>query len=68
MKQRRSSRQLIKLLQRRESATIDRVARTVGEAERPAGTVHSAYTQSGLAVEDQVRKAGLPWSAGLATF
>lgn len=68
MKQLRSSRQLVKMWQRREKATIDRVPVPLGEPASPAATVHSAFTASGLAVEDQVRKAWRPWSAGLAVF
>ncbi len=68
MKQLRSPRQLVKAWHRREKATIDRVADTVGEPKSATATVHSPYTSSGLAVEDQVRKAWRPWSLGLATF
>ena len=68
MKHPRSSRRLVKLRQRREKATVDPIARALGAPETPAATVHSAYTPSGLAVEDQVRKAGRPWSSGLAMF
>jgi hypothetical protein len=68
MKQLRSSRQLIKMLHRREKATIRRVAHTVREPQSPVATRHSAFTASGLAIEEQVRKAWLPCSLGLATF
>ena len=39
-----------------------------GDPKTPAGTTHSAFTSSGLAIEDQVRKAWRPNSAGLAVF
>ncbi len=68
MKQLRSSRQLIKMLHRREKATIDHIARTIGEPQSVVATSHSAFTASGLAIEEQVRKAWLPCSLGLATF
>jgi uncharacterized protein (DUF169 family) len=69
MKQARSSRQLIRMWHRREKATIERAARAVGlEPTPPSVTTHSAYTASGLAVEDQIRKAWRPGPLGLATF
>ena len=69
MKQLRSSRHLIKMWHRREKATIAQAARAVGgEAKAGSGAKHSAFTPSGLAVEDQVRKAWQPCSAGLAMF
>lgn len=69
MKQLRSSRHLIKMWHRREKATIDHVVRSIGcEPESAAATTHSAFTSSGLPVEDQVRKAWRPYSAGLAMF
>jgi hypothetical protein len=54
--------------QRREKATIDHLVVATGDPKGAAGTTHSAFTASGLAVEDQVRKAWWPSSAGLATF
>jgi hypothetical protein len=54
--------------QRREKATIDHLVNTAVDAKGAAGTTHSAFTVSGLAVEDQVRKAWWPSSVGLATF
>ena len=69
MKQLRSSRHLIKMWHRREKATIDHLVRHIGGEAKPlASTMHSAFTASGLAVEDQVRKAWQPPSAGLAMF
>ena len=68
MKDLRSSRRLIKIWQRREKATIDHLVDAAADAKDATGTTHSAFTPSGLAVEDQVRKAWWPSSVGLATF
>ena len=68
MKQLRSSRQLIKNWHRREKATVDHVVRTIDEAKSATGTTHSPFTSSGLAVEDQVRKACGPSNVGLPVF
>jgi hypothetical protein len=68
MKQARSSRQLIKMWHRREKSTIDHLVRSIDPVKSPSGTIHSAFTASGLAVEDQVRKAWRPATAGLAVF
>ena len=68
MKQARSSRQLVKLWHRREKATIDHLVRAVGTEPKTATATHSAFTASGLAIEEQVRKAWAPWSRGLAMF
>lgn len=69
MKPLRSSRQLIRMWHRREKSTIDQLVRGVGaEAKDAGGTTHSAFTASGLAIEDQVRKAWGPYAAGLAIF
>jgi hypothetical protein len=69
MKQLRSSRHLIRMWHRREKATIDQVARAVGlEPKAAASTMHSAFTASGLAIEDQIRKAWQPGPRGLAIF
>ena len=70
MKQLRSSRHLIKIWHRREKATIDHLVRSIGGGEPQSAetTMHSPFTASGLAVEDQVRKAWRPPSAGLAMF
>jgi hypothetical protein len=64
----RSSRRLIKIWHRREKATLDHLVDTTGDSKGSTGTTHSAFTSSGLAVEDQVRKAWRPSSAGLAVF
>jgi hypothetical protein len=68
MNQLRSSRHLIKKWHRREKATIDHLVRSLGEAKNLSAATHSAFTPSGLAVEDQVRKAWQPGSTGLAMF
>ena len=68
MKQPRSSRHLIRTWHRREKATIDYLVRSIVPANNPPATTHSAFTTSGLAIEDQVRKAWQPASAGLAIF
>ena len=68
MKRLRSSRQLIKMWHRREKVTIDHLVRTVSDVKTPVGTTHSPFTSSGLAVEDQVRKAWRPSPMGLAIF
>jgi len=53
---------------RREKVTIDHLVRTIDDAKSATGTTHSAFTSSGLAVEDQVRKAWHPGPMGLAIF
>jgi hypothetical protein len=68
MKQLRSSRHLIKMWHRRDKATIDHLVRTIGDGKNSSGTTHSAFTASGLSIEDQVRKAWQPVSAGIAMF
>ena len=68
MKQLRSSRHLIRMWHRREKATIDHLVRAADLIKNPTGTIHSPFTASGLAVEDQVRKAWQPVSGGLAIF
>ena len=68
MKRLRSSRQLIKMWHRREKVTLDHLVRTTGDSKSAAGTTHSAFTASGLAIEDQVRKAWRPSPMGLAIF
>jgi len=67
MKDLRSARRLIKIRQRRDKPTVDRAARGTAAKLAVASTL-SAYTASGLAIEDQVRKAWRPWSAGLPVF
>ncbi len=69
MKRPLSSRQLIKMWHRREKVTIDHLVRTIGATKsNAAGTTHSAFTSSGLAVEDQIRKEWQPGPMGLAIF
>ncbi len=68
MKDLHSSRRLLKMWQRREAATIDHLVRTMGAAKGAPATTHSAFTSSGLAVEEQVRKASCPSPEGLAIF
>jgi hypothetical protein len=68
MKQRISSRRLIKMWHRREKATIDHLVGTAGDTRSTAATGHSAFTSSGLAVEDQVRKAWCSDPTGIAIF
>lgn len=70
MKQLRSSRHLIRMWHRREKATIDHLARAVNapQASTSPAMTHSAFTPSGLAVEDQLRKAWQPVTLGLAMF
>jgi hypothetical protein len=53
---------------RREKATIDHLVRAIGDTKSAAATTHSAFTASGLAIEDQVRKAWHPSPVGLAIF
>jgi CMP-2-keto-3-deoxyoctulosonic acid synthetase len=68
MKQLRSSRRLIKMWHRRDKATVDHVVGATGDAKVAAATTHSAFTASGLAVQDQVRKAWHPYPTGLSIF
>ena len=68
MKNLRSSRHLIKMWHRREKATIDHLVRTLRDKKSTTETGHSAFTDSGLAIEDQVRKAWAPSPVGLAMF
>ncbi len=70
MKQLRSSRHLIRMWHRRAKATIDHVA-SAGVALPKAmstGTMHSAFTSTGLSIEGQVRKAADRIIGGLALF
>jgi hypothetical protein len=59
---------------RREKATIDHLVRAIRNKKAARGAKaageagHSAFTASGLAVEDQVRKAWRPAMVGLAMF
>ena len=68
MKDLRSSRRLIQKWHRREKATLDHLVTSVAIAEPANGRVHSALTASGLAVEDQVRKAWARANTGLPIF
>lgn len=68
MKQPRSSRDLVKRWHRRDKATIDHLVRTTGHAKAAARTTHSAFTASGLAVEEQVRKAWCSSATGVPIF
>jgi hypothetical protein len=68
MKQPLSSRRIVKMWHRREKATIDHLLRPTGDVAVATGTTHSPFTSTGLAVEDQVRKACSPSSQGLPIF
>jgi hypothetical protein len=70
MKQLRSSRHLIRMWHRREKATIAHVASATAAAPKASstGTRHSAFTSTGLSIEDQVRKAADRIIGGLALF
>ena len=68
MKDLRSPRRLIKMWRRREKATIDHLVHAIGAAKNAPRTMHSAVTSSGLAVEEQVRKAWHLGPGGLAVF
>jgi hypothetical protein len=72
MKQVRSSRQVspqvIESWHCREAATIDHLVRLLTEPNSRYGNVHSAFTSTGLAIEDQIRKSWRPESRGLAMF
>jgi len=67
MKDLRSPRRLIKMRQRRDKAAVGQPARG-DHSDKDARPLRSAFTATGLAIEDQVRKAWRPWSAGLAVF
>ena len=68
MKQLRSSRHLIKMWHRREKATIDHLVRSISVPKAAEGMIHSAFTDAGHPIEDQVRKSWQPGPLGLATF
>lgn len=53
---------------KREKATIDHLAEKVCEGERAEGHVQSPTTDSGLPIEEQVRKEWDPKKGGLPTF
>lgn len=63
---------LLRIVARRrhlhEKAMIDHVARLCDRKSGNAGTPHSPTTETGLAVEDQVRKKWGPHMGGLAMF
>lgn len=63
---------LIRIFARRrhlqEKATIDHVARLCQRASGSTRTAHSPMTQTGLTVEEQVRKKWGPHMGGLAIF
>jgi hypothetical protein len=66
MKQVPSSRQVprqtIESWHRREKATIDHLVRLLTEPSSRYGYAQSAFTSTGLAIEDQIRKAWRPQS------
>jgi hypothetical protein len=62
-----SSRRLIQKWHRREKATLDHLANIITD-QKSGGRLHSPTTSSGLAVEDQVRKAWSPVQSGLPIF
>ena len=72
MKQVHSSRQVpehvIASWHCQEEATIDHLVRLLNEPNGRFGNAHSAFTATGLAIEDQIRKAWRPDSVGLAMF
>jgi hypothetical protein len=69
MKQLRSPRQLIKMWRRRGKAATGRLASAADAApEAVARKMRSAFTDTGLSVEAQVRKAANSFVAGLALF
>ena len=72
MKQVRSSRQVprhvIESWHCHEEATIDHLVRLLTEPNSSYGNAHSAFTATGLPIEDQIRKAWRPESLGLAMF
>jgi hypothetical protein len=72
MKQVRSSRQVPPQTTEswpcQEEATIDHLVRLVTASNSRFGSIHSAFTATGLAIEDQVRKSWRPQSRGLAIF
>ena len=52
----------------REEATIDHLVRAVYSKAHERGTTHSPITETGLSVEEQVRKEWHPGPGGLAIF
>ena len=71
MKQVHSSRQDVEAWHCQEEATIDHLVRLLTGPGSTSGMTHSAFTATGLAIEDQIRKAWRPDSVrtvGLAMF
>ena len=68
MSQVQSSRQAIEKWHRHEEATIEHLVRLLTEPNSRYGVVHSAFTPTGLPIEDQIRKAWRPETLGLAMF
>jgi hypothetical protein len=68
MKETLSTRRLIKAWHKREKATIDHLVGALGGTKSGSGTVHSPMTDTGLVVEDQIRKAWRPCGVGLPIF
>jgi hypothetical protein len=68
MKEALSTRRLIRNWHKNEKATIDHLVGVMGKPRTVSGTVHSPMTETGLVVEDQVRKAWRPAGVGLPIF
>ena len=69
MKHPLSSRHLIKMWHRREKATIDHLVRQTGDSDTSGEpSQHSPFTDSGLAIEAQVRKTWQQNQGGLPIF
>jgi hypothetical protein len=51
-----------------DKAMIDHLVRLLTEPDSRYGNAHSAFTTTGLAIEDQIRKAWQPGPVGLAMF
>ena len=68
MKNLRSSRHLVKIRQRRGKARIARTVDVTGDTKASAAAALSAYTSSGFAIEEQVRKAWSGSAEGLPIF
>jgi hypothetical protein len=51
-----------------EEALIDHLVRLLTEPNRRYGIHHSAFTATGLPIEEQIRKRWRPNSLGLAMF
>jgi hypothetical protein len=68
MKQLRSPRRLISMWRRRKQAAAEHAVGANGEVGGAAGTGNSAFTATGLAIEEQIRKARGSSPEGLAIF